>query len=630
VNPFDDSPFVVVTANVSSNWEIPAKIEALHSEGVDLRGLTVLRRSPSDDQSRLVGTIRSIEGDEVQLSETFDDIPDSLEASDLCLEPSRESFKRCLSDLIGTQRYEKLESAIRNRIDGERKGPALHKYLSQLSSFFEDESVFLAPGLEANLDGPIVLGNSDSEKVIRRSGEIGYCFNPSRTKRHTVPWFGLKQYGPFDSASSSIREPRVLVVCLNTSQGRAEQFARKLRDGISDKRYYESGFDAVFRTYNLKFDWCIVPDDGAYKDSPGRAFSDAIERYFDSMPKRPSEEYNAALVVVEQEHAFLSGPHNPYLQAKALCLMNGVPTQQIRTETLNQNDYSLQYTLQNITTALYAKFGGIPWTVDQDSGVAHELVIGIDTAEVQENRFKARRRLIGITTVFRGDGSYLLSDLSQKCAYVDYPDILQRTTTRILRKRRNQDGWQKGDKVRIIFHSFKRLRDVEMDRITAECAAEVGDEQEIEFAFLNITKSHPYYLLDVFQPGDHSRSDEPKGEHMPTSGTIAQLSGRKRLVQTLGPSDIPNPQIPLVIPLMVTINNKRKATGIRYFDDLTYLAEQVHNFTGLSWKTVRPVKSPVTMEYSELIARQLGELEAIPDWSPKALDSLLPTSKWFL
>lgn len=634
VNPFGDSPFVAVTGQVSSKWSIPATLKSLIDAGINLKGLSVLRRDPDPDEPKLVGTIKKIEHGKVTLAERFESAPDSIDAQVLRLNPSKKSFKRCLSTLLG-DRYDSFESALRKRIDRKRKGPSLHRYLSQLRSYFEDEQLALTPDLEAEIDSPIELGGSNTEeKTVHKAGEIEYCFNPSRTKRHSVPWFGLDQYGPFDRESFASKEPQILVVCLGRSEGRAEQFVTKLRDGIAlDSDYqssYRTGFDSVFGTHNMSFDWCVVDDDRRYQESPGEAFSGAIRDHLQSLSKRPSEAYNAALIVVEEEHAFLAGPDNPYLQSKAECLMSGVPTQQVRTKTLRQDDYNLQYTLQNLSTALYAKMGGVPWTVDQGSGVAHELVIGLGTAEVQESRFQESKRLIGITTVFRGDGSYLLSDLSKKCSYEDYPRVLERTTKRVLRERRKKDGWQKGDKVRVVFHVFKRLKDVEMERITAECAAEIGGEQEIEFAFLNISSGHPYVMLDPHQEGDHSRSSDPKGEHMPSAGTIARISGRKRLAQTLGPEGVPHSDIPLIAPLLVTIYNKRKAEGVKYFDDLTYLTEQVYKFTGLSWKTVRPVKSPVTMEYSELIARQLGRLETIPDWSPRALDSLLPTSKWFL
>ena len=81
------------------------------------------------------------------------------------------------------------------------------------------------------------------------------------------------------------------------------------------------------------------------------------------------------------------------------------------------NPAALQYILQNISIALYAKMNGIPWTVDHDLTIADELVIGIGTAELSDSRLEERQRYVGITTVFRGDGNYLLGQLSREASY---------------------------------------------------------------------------------------------------------------------------------------------------------------------------------------------------------------------
>ena len=81
--------------------------------------------------------------------------------------------------------------------------------------------------------------------------------------------------------------------------------------------------------------------------------------------------------------------------------------------------------------ALYAKMKGVPWNVDRDLTIADELVIGIGTAELSDSRLQERQRFVGITTVFRGDGNYLLGQLSREATYADYPQVL-RDSTRLL------------------------------------------------------------------------------------------------------------------------------------------------------------------------------------------------------
>ena len=68
---------------------------------------------------------------------------------------------------------------------------------------------------------------------------------------------------------------------------------------------------------------------------------------------------------------------------------------------------------------------------------------------------------------------------------------------------------------------------------------------------------------------------------------------------------VKRPGVP--IPVLLQVHLHQHST----FTDLHYLSEQVLKFTGLSWRSTLPASDPVTIYYSELIARQLGRLHAI-------------------
>jgi hypothetical protein len=48
------------------------------------------------------------------------------------------------------------------------------------------------------------------------------------------------------------------------------------------------------------------------------------------------------------------------------------------------------------------------------------------------------------------------------------------------------------------------------------------------------------------------------------------------------------------------------------FTDMDYLARQVFHFSDHSWRTFLPASMPVTVSYSQLIARMLGNLARLP------------------
>ena len=268
--------------------------------------------------------------------------------------------------------------------------------------------------------------------------------------------------------------------------------------------------------------------------------------------------------------------------------------------------------------------GGTPWTVDHDLTISDELIIGMGTVELSGSRVEKRQRFIGITTVFRGDGNYLLANTSSECSYDQYPAVLRSETTSVLREIKMRNGWQPGDTVRIVFHSYRPLRKVEIADLVADCVREVGDGQNVEFAFLTISEDHPFASIDKEQKGIQGKGGVVKGLYVPERGTIVQLGRYTRLLSTNGPSLLKKTQAPLPLPLLVHLHKEST------YRDLDYLTEQILKFTSLSWRSTHPSRRPVSVYYSELIAEQLARLRQVPDWSPAMLNVKLRASRWFL
>ncbi|SRR6266567_1929387 len=247
---------------------------------------------------------------------------------------------------------------------------------------------------------------------------------------------------------------------------------------MPDQRGYSAGFARTFGLVNPEFALRPIPSLAHSSHAPHTLYRRTIEQVLTT-----GEQFDAALVVLLDEHADLPDQANPYLHAKALLLMGGIPSQELRLATLRQPPAALAYTLQNITVALYAKMGGIPWTVDHDLAITDELVIGLGTAELGASRYHQRQRYVGITTVFRGDGNYLLGTTSEECGWDDYPVALRESLLAVLGEVKERNGWRTGDTVRIVCHTARPVRNVHLDQIMAECVAEVGSGQNIEFAF---------------------------------------------------------------------------------------------------------------------------------------------------
>ena len=618
----NDQAFLGLFVDIGTRRLVTASLGELVSAGLDLVGLDVIRREPEPGSPMLVGRIDSVGDGVVTLSESLAG-ETTVDAPAVTLEGSSTVFRRCLSQLLGGG-YERFEQARRIEEDRLLTGPDLERQIKAMGEFLARNSpLSLAPGLECTIGERIAITNDADYQTVVRASPVEYCFDAAKTKRAQLAWTGIDAHGPFSRETFARKSPRIAVVFPDTVQGPVEAFLRYLRDGIQPQRgraAYGGGLAKIYGLANPEFVFVQVPWLRAGDRGVGASYREAIERFLERQ-----ESADAAIVVLLDEHADLRGVDSPYLTAKALLLMAGIPSQEMRISKVRQRPDSLQWILQNVTLALYAKMGGVPWTVDHDLTINDEIVIGIGTAELSGSRFEQRQRFVGITTVFRGDGNYLLNNISREAPYQDYAETLRASTLQVLREIRERNGWQQGDTVRIVCHSAKPLRKVDVGEIVGDCVKELAGEQTIEFAFVTVGSEHPYKLTDRSQRGLEVRdSAARKGQYAPERGTIVQIGRYQRLLAVNGPRLVKRAGAPLPDPLLVRLHPASD------FRDLTYLTEQILKFTSLSWRSTLPVREPVTIYYSELIATLLARFRELPDWSPAMLNTRLRASRWFL
>lgn len=607
---------VAIVMDVGTRWHIHRPVDELANLGVAIPGLVVVRRQPGEGERRVAGRVASVEGDVVKLAESLDDI-EEIAVDEVWLEGSRASFSRCLSTILGrrTEAFEAARTKLTGRV---LSGPGLLAIMRVIGEHLAKHSpISLAPGLTCTVGAPVSIERRS--KAVASLDPVEYCFDAAKSKKHQFAWAGLQQFGPYSRDTLAVRSPRILVAFPARVQGRVEQFLQVLQEGTlqGGRSQFSAGFASTFGLRNPKFQFCSV--DLSSNGNPGRAYRLALE----SAVAGSETEFQAAIVVLPDEHHNLPPSTNPYLHAKAFLLTNGIPTQAIRTSKVTRRPEQLQWILPDFCVGLYAKLGGTPWSVAQDLTVNDELVLGVGTALVGESRFRERQRNVGITTVFRGDGSYLLSNLARECSFEEYPEELRAATIQVLREVKKRNGWEPGDTVRLVFHHAQPMKRVDVGKILRECAAEVAGDQQLQFAFVTVTQDHPFSVLDMAQRGVRKR-DVLKAVHVPERGTAVQLGAFTQLVSTKGPQLVKGPDTPLPRPLLVNLH--RDSTYV----DLDYLTEQVLRFTSLSSRSTMPARTPVSILYSHLIASLLGRLAGVPQWSSAVVNTKLRASRWFL
>jgi hypothetical protein len=614
----DDVARVVLTVGISTDWRVQGNLAEVAALGLPLAGQFALWAQPQQHRRRLAGEIVSVSEDRaVILGDAGKEV--TVAAAELVLEPSLAAVRSLLRRALGDEAASRFHAALLDRVDGRLVGPHLLDQVRYVRERIAKRPIALTDHLSFTLGDPLVLPREAKGGPVTLTRPVSYCFDASRSKRHEYAWSGLERFGPFSGDTFAKRSPVLLVVHPQTVKGRVETFVQALRDGIHGPGLtaYEKGFARTFGLTNPRFIFAAVPL--TVGSEPATEYARTIEDTLASQPSLP----DAALVLIRDEDSRRPDSTSPYLHSKAALLMAGIPVQEIRLSTAIRDRRALQYILQNVSVALYAKMNGIPWTVDHDLTIADEIVIGIGTAELLETRLAARQRYVGVTTVFRGDGNYLLGHLSQECSYDEYPGVLRDSAVAVLTDIKSRNAWQPGDTVRVVVHSARPPRNVDAARIMADALTAVGREQEIEFAFVQVSREHPFMVFDQRQRGLPYGHDM-KGIMAPPRGLVVQTSPWSRLLCTVGPALVKRPNTPLPRPLQIHLH--RAST----FTDMVYLTDQVLKFTSLTWRSTLPASEPVTIYYSELIANLLARLRHVSGWSPATLRSSLRNSRWFL
>lgn len=605
-------------------WDIEVQktcatnLAELYELGIVLDALTVERQLPADDvrmlpQRRLVGRVDSITRGMARLSDRFHGVDELLPLNELYLEASPENTRRLLQH-FGRNAAGKVQGEIDQIVFDNSRGSARIEHIARVSEWVRGlGAIELQEGLSVTIGALISEKNGDAFPRFVEASTPTYIFDAGTLKSETRAAVGLTKFGPYSRHVFTPTKPNVCVICDRKRRGQFELFLRKFRDGLAvngQSLPFGRGLLAIYGLQDIAL--TFVEADNFTADAYHVAASKAVRMGADGSP------WHLALIQTERDSRLLPPQQNPYLVAKAAFLSNQIPTQFIAYETFSMAPGNLVYTLSNLALAVYAKLGGIPWLIKSDKAIAHEVVIGLGSAAIGESRFSKKERIVGITSVFRGDGGYLLSNLSNAVPMAKYGEALAESLLATLQRVRSEMNWIEGDSVRVIVHAFKPMRNTEIESLKS--ALKEFSAFELQFAFLHVKEDHPYLLFDHESIGVKGR-----GEKAPARGLYAEVGINETLLTLTGPQQLKRPTDGLPKPLLLTLH--RDST----FTDILYLTNQVYWFSNHSWRSFLPAAMPVTIYYSDLVAGLLGRLDRLGNrWSPSVMLGKIGTTRWFL
>ncbi|GGK56081.1 Piwi domain-containing protein [Rufibacter glacialis] len=601
-----------MVVNTFYKWFLDKNCLELTKSGFDLLNLEVNILSNSDASKGVVapeeqslGRVIGIRNGKAFVDTNFG--KNEYPLSDLYLNRSTENVKIYLSHKIGERKSEQIVSSLKEKKKLLNNPTNAYKEITQIANKIINLEFKNSDGFVFNIKNTNQLPHNGFQLV-----KPEYIFNSSMTRVHKSPSQGLSMFGPYDyGIRAELSSPKILVICHEINRGGFETFLAQLRNGVLNSDYFPNGMTGKYKMRTIEY---VLYEIKEY----------TTESYLEQFSKfiRNNNNLNPDIAIVETREEFSSRPtqSNPYYTIKAHLYALGIPVQFIKAENARKPDYIID----SFALQLYSKLGGTPWTMPSNQTVDRELIIGIGSSLIRESKYSGtqKSRVVGISTFFSADGQYIFSNKSQDVNYEDYFNELLQSLKYSLELIAKEYGWSEGDNVRIIFHVFKPMKNLEIDVVSL--LVEQISKYNIRFSFVTFSQKHPFLLFDLNQPGLQTKYGGKKGTLVPQRGENFVLDNRSCLFQTKGPSDVKSDKQGISSPLLIKIHEKST------FKDLEYIVQQSYRLMNMSFRTFMPSNLPATLLYSTLIAKQLHQLRSLPGWNPLVVTTHLKFKKWFL
>jgi hypothetical protein len=612
--------FIAAVLKVRTTRLIDRTAAELLRDGLCLNGVYVGKRVSRNDprigpKFELLGCVRSVDGARLRLTDSRDGI-ETVDASEVW--PAKDLFGDCLSHVF-KDRAPEIAEALECQRAALRQGPAQLGLITRVVESLRERQYEMLPGAPFTF-GPFLDSSTRAFPKLVEAPRPEFVFD--ETGSRTAKWHdgGLNRYGPYTASVQTLAPPRICVICQSSRRAQVDRFIRTFFfNGVQSKPpndYFAKGLCRKYALETVHYEYFLA--DGNSADAYHKACQEALEKHGEG------QKWDLALVQIEEGFRQLQPESNPYFVAKLSFQSLQILVQEFEIETIQKWGSPLGFCLNNMGLATYAKLGGIPWLLKWKSIGAHELVIGIGSAEVGEGRLGKRERFVGITTIFGGDGTYHLCNVSRAVSKDKYQESLRKTLRDAILSVEAGMNWQQGDRVLLVFHAkFKHFSREEVQAV-ADLISEFG-KYDIKYAFLHLDEQHPYMAFDTSVDGVKDfETRRIKGQYALERGRYLLLGNRAALLFLTGPKQVKAPEDGTPRPLFLSLHPDSS------FTDMAYLTEQVFAFACHSWRTFLPVSLPVTIKYSSLIADSLGKLSRLDRWNPDVMLDRIGKTLWFL
>ena len=402
---------------------------------------------------------------------------------------------------------------------------------------------------------------------------------------------GIKNDGPYAPPSVDVKNLEFIFIYPNSEK--AKELFVAFRNGKTVyfpglERYIDIPIRQPAKELVLKYNY------NDFDNLPER-----VNNHIQSVKQQMPDKVFFAIVLLPKSKK--DGDENEeaeYFELKRVLLQNEIPSQFIDERAIGTDNFV--YWLPNISIAIQAKLGGIPWKLNRPE--EKELIVGFGDASQDE------RNYIGSTVFFDNSGKLKASGFFRNNNLEAFKQTLRDAVLNFI-----QEAAQRPE--RLIIHYFKIPGNKEKDAVYNALKG-MGIDIPFVIVTINDTKAKDFLAFD-----------ETYGFGMPMSGIAWKINKQEYILFNNTryepyPRTGKAPKQEYPIKLKIWFSNQHHASD----DQIKKTIGQVFEFSRIYWKSVLQQSKPVTAVYPEMIAEfgsHFGN-EAIPD------NKLTQSTPWFI
>jgi hypothetical protein len=403
------------------------------------------------------------------------------------------------------------------------------------------------------------------------------------------PHTGMKKGGPYLSPETP--HFRLFFIVAEQDKTIAGQLFRHLRDGLDRfpglNRYAQ--IPVHFDKNHIFFKDANNPFEEIRRGIAGLSLEDNVQ--YGAIYISPFSKFE------QDERKF-----RVYYKLKEELLKHSITSQFIYRKSVQKKGF--KFYLPNISVALLAKLGGIPWTLEQKT--KKELVIGMSAY----SPFGFRKTYLGSAFCFSNRGEFR----GFNSFTADDNLMLAGSFQKAIYKFREEN-----DEVeRIVIHFYKR-----MNRREAGILQDALKEMKLDV---------PLVILTIHKSGstDYILTDTQSSHGLPLSGTFMRSGEDQYLLcnntrYTRTEKSMRSYPTPLKIYFDMAGSDEQELHAKLEDEEWVYeLIEQVYQFSRLNWQSITVKSHPVTIRYPELVAQKF------PYFSSDTMPEFGKRNFWFL